>query len=126
MSRKYFQHVGVGAQPTLLEASQANAVYDALNQFANITVTQSDATSIQYTSDGVVIKIKEDPDGNKNTVTTIKVKHPLQVELKPNPNGHLDYEISLSGYTQYIKYCGGAGHIFFLDEAYNSRSEEVQ
>jgi hypothetical protein len=130
MSRNYFDPVQVGQKPTLLEADQANKVYKALNQFANITVTNSDATSINYTSNGVEIKIKDleqsNSDAAKNTVTTIQVEHPLKIEQTPNPNGDLDYRITLQGYTQFIKYCGGAGHVLFLEEAYNSRSEEVQ
>jgi len=130
MSRNYFTPVAKDQRPTLLETDQANKVYKALNQLANISVTNSDATSINYTDNGVEIKIKDLEQSNsqaaKNTVTTIQVEHPLTIEQTPNPNGDLDYKIKLQGYTQFIKYCGGAGHVLFLEEAYNSRSEQVQ
>jgi len=111
--------VEVGERPTLLEADKANEVYKALNQLANIVVSDADKTSIEYTGDGIKIKIKDKDKKRKDTITTIDVKYPLTAVQEVTPEGN-KYTIKLDGYTQYIKYCGGEGHVFFLNSDYNS------
>jgi len=117
--RNFFNSVAQGQTPTLLEAQQANKVYAALNQLANITVVDADKTSIEYTMEGIKIKIEDKTKGLTDTVTSINVKYPLVAEQEVSPEGVV-YNIKLEGYTQYIKYCGGEGHVFFLNQDYNS------
>lgn len=115
MSAPHINKVPLGGRPTLLEAEKANEVINALNVVGNITIEQQGKLAgVQYDDSGVKITIPE-PDIPPYKPTTITTFPPIRVHKEGN-----NYTLYLEGYTKFVKYCGGAGHILFLHEGYDS------
>jgi len=107
--------VNKGQAPTLLETEKANKVIKALNVLGNITINaNSEQPSVEYTDTGVKLNIPK-PDIADFGPTQVELQYPLALTKEGN-----NYMIYLEGYTKFIRYCGGAGHILFLEDGYDS------
>jgi len=145
MSGQQIERVRKGEAPTLLEAKKANEVIDKVNALQNIEIKYGEHNAVIYGEYGIIMQLEKlNLDKVLENTTAepdefpLKVRSPLILEkledgkyllriknlLSSYPITKTEDEdniyFGIKGYTKFIKYCGGEGHMFFLFDQYRS------
>ena len=102
-----FKKLVKGASPTLLQATLANKVLDALNALSNITIAGGKNDEVKYTKDGVYIYYKSGADLN-GTIRALDPANFQQINITVEKGVITRISRSASGISQKnISVCEG-------------------